>query len=171
MKLKAKERVIYDNYALWENYPDNCIKEKLVEDGEYDNAEEISDDAIWKERNMLDESDWYQAKYELDEYFKDCKKLIAFGTCGLWHGNYAGGFLFDTFDELIKKIGKDCDYFKFHDENGHLYMQCSHHDGTHSIEIKELTDRGYDYYNNWELNWSDKRTEEYVHTQIIKKIF
>ena len=169
MARKAKERVIYDNYSLSDNYPDDCIKEKLVDDGQYDNEDDVSDEAIWKERYCQDEIDWDNARYELDEYFKTCNKLIAFGSCGLWHGSYAGGFIFNTFDELIKKIGKDCDYFKFYDENGHLYMQCSHHDGTHSIEIKELTDKGIDYLNNWEYNWDDKRTEQYVHTQIIKK--
>lgn len=35
-------------------------------------------------------------------------------------------------------------------------------------EIKKLTSKGESYLENWENNFNDNRTEEYVHNQIIE---
>ena len=162
-------RTIYDNYALWEKYPDKDIKEMLMEDG-YE-QDEISDDTIWNTRYRQDEIDWEEAKYELTEFFKNNgNKWMIFGEVGRWNGVYKAGTLFETFDDFFYKAAKDCDYIHFYDENGHLYLTCSHHDGTCHYEIKEVTDRGLQYLENWEYgSINDKRTERYVHTQIFNK--
>ena len=34
----------------------------------------------------------------------------------------------------------------FYDKNGHLYLHCTHHDGSCLFEIKALTEQGYDYF-------------------------
>lgn len=162
-----KERTIYNNYALWENYPDEEIKEILTENG--CEEDEISDEDIWKERYFLDEIDWEEAKAELEKFFLNGNKWMIFGEVGRWDGIYKTGTMFDTFDEFFYEATKDCDYIHFYDENGHLYLTCSHHDGTCHYEIKEVTEKGIQYLENWEYNWDDKRSEEYVHTQIFNK--
>ena len=162
-----KQRVIYNNYDLCETYPDKEIKEYFMEESGYE-EDEITDEMIWEERHFLDEINWEEEKERLEKFFLDGNKWILFGTVGRWDGLYRAGTLFDTFDDFFYKATKDCAYWKFYDENGHLYLTCSHHDGTCHYEIKEVTDKGIEYLDNWEDNWNDKRTEEYIHTQIIQ---
>ena len=161
-------RTIYNNYSLWETYPDEDIKEWLIDNG-YE-EDEITDDVILQERYAQDEADWDNAKYELVKFFRDNgNKWMLFGSIGRWDGVYKAGTLFDTFDDFFYKATEDCDYWNFYDENGHLYLTCSHHDGTCHYEIKEVTDKGIEYLNNWENDWNDRRTKEYVHTQIFNR--
>ena len=160
-------RTIYDNYHLWENYPDEDMKEALMENG-YE-EDEITDEEIWKERYFYDENDWEDTKIALNALFNSKSKWMLFGEVGRWDGVYKAGTLFETFDDFFYKATQDCDYIHFYDENGHLYLTCSHHDGTCHYEIKEVTDEGIRYLENWEENWNDKRSEQYVHTQIFKR--
>lgn len=71
--------------------------------------------------------------------------------------------------EMLSETTEDCDYIRIYDENGHLFLKCSHHDGTNLYEIKKVTKRGIDYIDKWESNWSDNRSEEYIHDQIMKR--
>lgn len=162
----AKERPIYNNYDLSENYPDKELIEQLIENGE--ERENITEEMLWNERYFYDEIAWEEQKAQLKEFFSK-GKWIAFGTVGRWNGLYNAGTIFDDFEKFFYRATEDCNYWKFYDENGHLYLTCSHHDGTCHYEIKELTDKGIQYLENWEDNWNDKRTDKYVHTQIINK--
>ena len=91
------------------------------------------------------------------------------GTNGRWNGTFEAGTIFTDFMDMYREAMTDCDYVHLYDENGHFYMQCSHHDGTNYYEIKKLTDKGIDYLENWEGNWDDKRSERYIHDQIMKR--
>lgn len=165
-----KARTIYNNYSLWETYPDEEIKAMFLEDERYETEDEIPDSAIWEERYFLDSLDWETESERLKDFFlNNGNKWMLFGEVGRWNGIFKAGTLFDTFDDFFYEATKDCDYWHFYDENGHLYLTCSHHDGTCHYEIKEVTDKGIQYLENWEDNWNDKRTEEYVHTQIFNK--
>lgn len=141
----AKERVIYNNYDLTENYSDEDIIEMLIENEQFseDERDEITDHNIWEERHYLDECDWDNAKETLERVFNKCYKLVCVGSVGRWDGVYSGKFYFNTLDELLSNATKDCDYIKFYDVNGHLYLHCSHHDGSCQFEIKEVTEKGY----------------------------
>lgn len=168
MKRVPKSRIIYDNYSLWENYPDEDMKEQLMENGVEE--EDITDNMIWQERYFLDEIDWDDTKATLKDFFLNKgNKWMLFGEVGRWNGTYKAGTLFDTFEDFFYEAAKDCDYIRFYDENGHLYLTCSHHDGTCHYEIKEVTEKGIEYLDNWEYNWNDKRSKEYVHTQIFNR--
>lgn len=165
----AKERIIYNNYDLYEKYTDKVIMDVARECEWIEEDEEVSDDQIDEWRYELDEGDYDIAIEQLKEFFKG-KTVGFFGEIGLWHGIYKAGKIGD-FETLYYKAIRDCDYIKIYDENGHLYLTCSHHDGTCCFEIKILTDKGKDYLENWEYDYyiNDKRTEEYVHNQIYKK--
>jgi hypothetical protein len=160
-------REIYNNYNLLKSYPDEEVIENLVANG-YE-EDEITEEDMWRERYLLDKENWEEEYERLKEFFKNGNKWILFGTVGRWNGLYRAGTIFETFDEFFYKATRDCDYIYFYDENGHLYLTCSHHDGTCCYEIKEVTDKGIEYLENWEDNWNDKRSEEYVHTQIVKR--
>lgn len=158
-----KERVIYDNYNLDEMWDD--AKESILENTGDANP---SDQEIWDEISWYDGNYWDEAKEEMKRVF-DNGKFLAVGTCGLWNGNFAGGFIFDSFDELMEHF-RDCEYFKFWDENGHFYMKGTHHDGTHIVEIKRITKKGEDYYWNWDMYCipNDNRSKQEVHKKMFK---
>ena len=160
---RIKERVIFDNYDLWENYAE-CARENLIENG----IPSPSESDIWDEIYEYSSQEWEDALCGLKDYMEG-KTWIAFGSCGLWYGRVAAGTIFTDFEEFFCEATKDCDYWKIYDENGHLYLKCFHHDGTNFYEIKEVTDRGVEYLQNWEYNYSDKRTEEYVHKNIMER--
>lgn len=162
-----KERIIYDNYNPWETYTDEVLKEMAMDCGWVDSEDEITDAKLeqWRYEEM--ETDWENEKEMLVDYFKD--KIVGFfGEIGRWDGTYKAGNI-GEFMDLFYKAMTDCDYFKFYDINGHLYLTCSHHDGTNCFEIKEVTRKGYQYLNRWEYSWDDKRTEEYIHNQIFNR--
>lgn len=62
--------------------------------------------------------------------------LIAVGHCGTWRGNLPAGKVSDDFDDMFDRMTRDCGYIKIWDENGHLFVECTHHDGTNRFEIK-----------------------------------
>ena len=131
--------------------------------------EDITEEDMWDVRYRYDESDVDIAKELLERVFNNANKLICVGSVGRWNGVFSGGFVFNTLDELLSKAGKDCNYFKIYDCNGHLYMHCSHHDGSCSFEIKELTDKGVEYYDNWNYDWEDQRPDSYIFEQLMNR--
>ena len=165
MKL-PKERIIFNNYDPYEIYPDEELREMAVECGWVDEDEEITNEMVMQWRDEEMESDWEDAKESLIDYFGS-KTVGFFGEIGLWHGVYKAGKIGDFYDLFCKAVA-DCDYWKFYDINGHLYLTCSHHDGTNCFEIKQLTKNGRVYLNNW-LYGDDNRTEIHVHDQIFKR--
>lgn len=163
-----KERTIYSNYDLWENYPDDYIKDSLKENG-YE-EDDITEEAMNRERYFYDAMDWNDTKCSLEEFFsKDGDSWIAVGKVGLWDGVYPAGTVFEEFDKFFYEAVKDCDYWHLYDENGHFYLRCTHHDGTNLFEIRRITDQGIKFLERWEDNWDDERSESYIHTQIMKR--
>lgn len=158
----AKERIIYNNYDLDEMYED--CKQFLIDAGN----EEPTEEEIWNEIYFTDSINWENEFEQLKDFF-DNGTYIIFGSVGRWNGVYSGGEIFTDFEKAFYDAVKDCNYIKLYDENGHFYIHCSHHDGSCSYEIKKLTDKGIEYYNNWEYDWDDKRTEEYIHNKLIER--
>ena len=141
MKKIAKERTIYDNYNPWDTYPDDVLKEMALECEWVENESEITEENLCEWRFEQIEEDWNNEKEMLSDFFED--KIVEFiGSVGLWHGTYEVKER-DEFWKLFDKAMTDCDYFKIYDENGHMYLTCSHHDGTNHFEIKIVTEKGY----------------------------
>ena len=163
----AKERIIYDNYDLWEKYPDDELKEMAHECEWVAENDEITDEMLTEWRYREDEVDWDAEKENLTDFFKG-KTVGFFGEVGRWDGVYKAGKI-GEFWSLFYQAITDCDYIKLYDENGHFYLTCSHHDGTCHFEVKEITDKGSEYLNRWEYSYGDKRTERQVHTQIYNR--
>lgn len=148
----------YDNYNLEELEEE--ARENLAEMKENDNP---SDSEVWDEIYLIDEWNRDDAWAELNGIFNG--NYLAIGTCGRWDGTYDGGFVFKTFKELMSRF-EDCVYFKIWIENNHFYVKGSHHDGTDMVEVKEITERGLQYYENWNYG-SDDRTEREVHRKMF----
>ena len=165
-----KERIIYNNYELWETYPDDYLIEIAHECEWIDDDYEPTQNDLWEWRYEQDSIDWHLEKERLDEFFKKINYIGFFGEVGRWDGIYKAGKIGTDFWELFDQAITDCDYIKIYDENGHMYLECTHHDGTCHFEIKEITDKGMEYLENWEYgSWDDKRTKQYVHTQIFNR--
>lgn len=166
MKKIAKERIIYNNYDLWETYPDEEIDTMARDCGWVDEDEEITDEMRIQWRYWEDEDNWENEKEMLGNFFKG-KTVGFFGAVGLWHGTYKCGDIGEFWD-LFYKATDDCGYIKIYDENGHMYLTCSHHDGTNHFEIKILNDDAEDYYDRWSYG-NDNRKEYEIITQIYKR--
>lgn len=162
----AKERIIYNNYNPWDTYPDDVLKEMALECGWVDNEDEITEEMLCQWRFEEMDNDWDNEKEMLENFFEG-KTVGFFGSVGLWHGIYKCGDI-GEFWTLYYKAIKDCDYIKIYDENGHMYLTCSHHDGTNHFEIKILNDDAEDYYDRWSYG-TDNRKEYEVITQIYKR--
>lgn len=159
---KAKERLIFSNYD-----PDD-YREDAIENCELNDIEPTENN-IYAVIAELQESEWSNEKRLLKEIFAD-NSVIALGSTERWTGRRSGGQIYSSFDEFFSSFTKDCDYFHLWDENGHLYMECSHHDGTNCCEIKIVTSIGKNFYENWNYDY-DRRLFKYSHFEILEKIF
>jgi hypothetical protein len=162
----AKQRVIYDNYDLWEQYAEDA---RAALELDY-NPEEITDCMIWDEIYFYDENTWGEEFHALSDFF-DGKSCLLVGTVGRWNGTFSAGTVFYDFEKMFYEAVKDCDYWKIWDENGRFFLECSHHDGTNMFEIKEITDKGISLLDKWEYDFNDPRTEEQIHETIFNNNF
>lgn len=100
--------------------------------------------------------------WEWDGVVADLKYLIKksphgfvlYGSIGRWNGTVPGAWIIKEFDDLYD-CWQDCDYIKIYDEDGHLYIECSHHDGNNKYELKELTAAGADFEGDFDRLWND----------------
>lgn len=159
------KHTLYSNYYGWIDEED--LKMSILDSERADNEEEITDDMIWNEMHFLEEMYWDDFSYELKNFFDKGSAWLLVGTLGLWYGKCRGGYIFNTYDEFLDCL-KDCGYWEVIDDNGHLYVNGSHHDGTNCYEIKRVSDFGYEWYNNHGCYIYD---EEKVHTKMWNNNF
>lgn len=152
--------VLYSNYYSDEAF--DSAKEFLEEENE--EGKEISDDDVFQEMSFEDEVNWDDFKYEFEKLLAKNYWLVR-GTLGLWNGPAAAGKIVSSLSEL-SEAWRDCDYIEFTDEDGHLYLTCSHHDGTNHFEIKKLTNMGVEYMDNHRYD-----TDREVHDKIMRSNF
>lgn len=138
---------------------------------------DVSDDDVWACVYDIDHEDYNDTIDKLKEFFSTEDHVpyratfIIFGSIGRWDGTSSGFDVFrgEDFASAFYKATKDCDYIKVWDENGHLYIKCSHHDGTNNYEIKRLTERGEAYFENWDYAYDDKRSSRYVLDKLVRR--
>lgn len=130
------ELVMVLNWKIWEYYdPYNKTYVELY-------------DSLWEQAYHQNEIDWDDFCYEFGNFIGNSHNgFLLCGTVGTWRGSMLGGCYVDKFDDLYK-FWSGCDYIKVYDENGHIYIEASHHDGTNYAELKEVTDSGIKYMSN-----------------------
>lgn len=132
--------------------------------------EDPSQDEVYDQMEHWVECDWENVSSHLKNCFSSGKFLLV-GEAGRWNGTFACGKVLDGFDE-VEKAWCCNDYMdvEIYDvcKGGHyeFHVKGHHQDGTDHWIIKELTNRGVEYFEKWESNWDDKRTEEEIH-QIL----
>lgn len=159
-----KKRILYSNYYDSENEEAaiEYLIERHLERYPDDTDWKPDSDDIWNELNLMDEIFWDDFKMNFKDFFNE-NTFILQGNTGRWNGRFKTGFVFDSFEGMFK-AWSDCDYVELYDENGHLYIQCSHHDGTNLYEIRKLTDKGYDYYSRHKWYDDDRK----IHNTLMK---
>lgn len=156
------EKIIYNNYDLYDRFEET--KAWLIEEYGEEPEDEVVYDHIYSEDNL----DWEDVWAELLKAFSN-GTYIVFGSIGRWDGRRTGWEVFDNFEKEFYSLVKDCDYIKIYEENNHFHIDCSHHDGSNSYEIKKLTDRGIQYYENWDYSWNDTRSHQEVGLKLIER--
>lgn len=156
-----------NNIVIFDNYNFDYIEEarECLED--FDSEYAPSDQEVYELASDLEQEDFDRSMEELKSFFGDSEVIFS-GSLGRWDG-YRSGFEVGTFETLFYDFVKDCDYITVTDENGHLYINCSHHDGSNFCEVKKLTEAGKEYFDRWEYSWNDKRTNADIHKQLKER--
>lgn len=156
------KKILFSNY--YEADTENDIRQFLFdEDTEegWETPEDIPIERVMSKKYSQDEFEFDWLKYELNRFIQKNGVFLLQGDIGTWRGAMRGGFIFDTFNELTK-AWEDCRDIEIYDEDGHLHIRCSHHDGTNRYEVKELTKKGIEYIERH--LYDDKET---VHTKVF----
>lgn len=126
--------IFVNNYHFDDEY-ENEIRNEIFECGDYQSINDISMDMIYNRMSEYDEDDLIYFKHEFNRLHKTY--LLA-GHVGTWRGNMKGGMIINSFDDICDFLN-DCMYYKIYEENGHVYVQGSHHDGDNFAELFEIT--------------------------------
>ena len=162
------ENILFDNYYDSDR-EDECrqyLFDEHNEDGEWESLDGIPDDEVWGELSFQEETNWGYFKNELEHFLEGSSWLI-YGSCGLWTGRHAAGKVVNTLSEM-STAWNSCDYIKFTDDDGHLFLKCSHHDGTNCFEIKRITNKGLQFLEAHD--WDDMPLKE-MHEKIFNSNF
>jgi len=161
--MKHNEIIFYDDTDDCERF--DSTREYLYETQREEQGwlclEEIPDRLVWEQINTDNEDDYYFFSQDLRKFMKDGHFLVV-GVCGRWDGDFAGGDFVSDFDELISRL-QHLDYIKFYEINGHFYIEGIHHDGRDRYEMKQLTNRGYEY-----AQQNDFAHDRKLHSNIMK---
>lgn len=136
------KRTLFNNYDI-DTYLD-MAKESMEDNG----IDDASEEEILQCAGDLEQEDFTDTLDELKSFF-DGKTVMFTGAIGRWCGNHAG-FDIGDFDDLFSRYTKDCDYFEIYDDNGALYIRCSHHDGTNLFQVLTLTNKGVHTFEDWQ---------------------
>lgn len=160
----AKEIVIFDNYDMYSEARKEETRRYMLEDGFYIEGE-LTDEKVMQQIDFDSEENWSMTM-ELLGQFMDRKRFILFGTFGSWRGNIPAGQVVEDVSGL-SGAWKDCDYIRIADVGGHLFIQCSHHDGTNKYELRELTEAGCKYAENHCRSYErDRRLSEAPYSRL-----
>lgn len=163
-----KKTTIYTNCDYSSEYEQeirNFLFEEYGEYNDWETPDDISDEEVYEEMHFNDEISWNDFKTEAENFFDDY--FLITGSVGRWNGRFRGGKVISSLDELINCFC-ECDYITITDENGHFYIEASHHDGTNYYEVKRITEAGLEYMQRYEdrCNWGEY-DEEFLHDKLF----
>lgn len=145
---KVKWRLIRMKHVIFDNYDIDKYLDIAKESMEYNGVNTSDDNDVWQWAGYLEQEDFTNTLNELESFFDD-KTVMFTGAIGRWCGNHTG-FDIGDFDDLFSEYTKDCDYFEIYDDNGSLYIRCSHHDGTNLFQVLTLTNKGVHTFEDWQ---------------------
>lgn len=131
-----KKQVLYSN-----NYDFDEVRADL----EAANDFEITDDMVWDEIQAIDNGEWaffeseYSARFNVNDF-------VLMGTLGRWNGRYKVSKIIKGWSDIVSLLAS-YDSIEIADEDGHLIIKVSDHDGSSRFELRELTQKGWEYIN------------------------
>lgn len=158
-----KERIVFDADV----YDEGFLREYLADDYEmYKDELEVDFDTYVEEKSdrlfEVRDEDYREEMAALTAYFDGepsamssaisehmRNPIIVSGSIGRWDGTRAGFSVFDDLGGVMHGPDspfKDCEIQKVWDENGSLYVHGAHHDGSVTVEVRQLSDAGADAY-------------------------
>lgn len=160
-----KERIVFDEGPYYGSEGEEAAIEDLMSrDGftEEEVRENYTDSEIFEHQMDMRSLDYEDEITALAAYLDGVSStissvtsehggnpLIATGTIGRWDGARSGFSVFKDFDDLMEGPDspfKDCEIQKVWDENGHLFIHGAHHDGSVTVELRQLSDAGTKTY-------------------------
>lgn len=160
MAKKVREITLFDNFS---GYDFDEIKRDLEECNECT----FTDEQVWNSISDMEREDWDNVIDMLKDLCGD-NKVIAYGTCGTWQGNFEASKMFDNIEKAINACVKYCDYVEIKvNVAGNIAVRATHHDGTNIFEIRVVTENGENYFDKWNYDDSATMTE----FQVLEKIF
>lgn len=159
MERQPVERVIYDDDAYWDDpYYDEGNEDPDSLMSFYKEAVEVTGEGFQSYVDDVRYEDYKSEVAALSSFFAGKgsdqssfenplggNTILASGSIGRWDGTRAGCSDFPTFEDVLSGPDspfKDCEIRKIWDENGHLYVHGVHHDGSVTVELRQLTDAG-----------------------------
>ena len=141
----SKANLIYSDDPCDMGYTEKYAKESYMEcNGEEPTQSQLE---CW----VNDEMEFARDSFECDlkNYLKKHDKFIVFGTFGAWNGPVKRCALVDDLKEFQRFLEiRGDNYLSFEDVSGKFIITQSHHDGTNYYELRPLTKKGMDHYNN-----------------------
>ena len=170
-KSKQWAAVILDNYndEYYEGVEEMLEQERKDQIAAGEDEDDVYVQDIDSYINESFDSQWSS----LDDYELPRNVL----ACGNYESRYgfgsgAGGKVYIDLGihSILEKLGKDCDYAKlgWKRKNGNLNFIGTHHDGTIYCELRELTDKGVELYQDWEYG---NKLGDYSVQQIHEKLW
>lgn len=167
MEQQPKERIIFDE----NNYygPDGqkiAIDDLMDRDGlnEAEVRESYTGFGIFEHAMGMRDRDYAEEIAALTAYFDGRPSsmssevsenagnpVIVSGTIGRWDGTSSGLTVYDDLAAALdtspshfggNNVFADCEIQKVWDENGHLFIHGAHHDGSVTVEVRQLSDDG-----------------------------
>lgn len=120
------------------------IKAELEDESEDDI--EITDDRVWNKLYMLEDDYWANFESEYKAYF-NTNDFVLLGDLGRWNGRYNVSKIINGGWREFAEMVAQYDSLTITDEDGHLIIDVADHDGSSHFEIKELTQKGWEYIN------------------------
>lgn len=141
----SKANLIYSDDPYDMGYTEEHAKESYKEcNGEEPTQSQLE---CWINDEMEFARDSFEC--EMKNFLKRHDKFILFGTFGAWDGPKGICALVDDLDDLQSALSLRGDNtVTFEDVSGKLIVTQSHHDGTNYYELRPLTKKGLDHYNN-----------------------
>lgn len=165
-----RERVIFDDSVYDEDLLRELLEDRYVINGD---MPELNDDFVDENWYQLDE--YRQQDYEdettaLADYLHGeasamssavsesaGNPLIVSGSIGRWDGTRTGFSVFKDLRDVLDGPDspfKDCEIQKVWDENGQLFIHGAHHDGSVTVEVRQLSDAGAEAYSTIDETYS-----------------
>lgn len=167
MEQNPKERIIFDESV----YDVDYLRDYLRNDYDmYADELEVPFDKYVEYRQEegvlydLMQQDYSDEMASLSDFFSPSggNPIAVRGTIGRWDGTRSGITVYDSFDKVLDtspsrhgldNVFADCEIQKVWDENGHLFMHGAHHDGSVTVEVRQLTDAGAEAYETISDAW------------------